>query len=154
MGLISKNKGNYLQYCEEGEDVRYYQKASVVQKLDLSTTQMAIQWGHFGNQFPIHWIKFIQWIALSIPLLHNWGLYHKIYSELKPIHSPEIFVKNAIWSKSRHFLTAIYLAKKNQIFSANMSPVILHLYYNMKPSLISSGKLLLKFHTLIKYTEQ
>jgi len=39
----SKNKGNYLQYCEEGEDVRYYKKASVVQNLDLSTRQMAIQ---------------------------------------------------------------------------------------------------------------
>lgn len=38
-----KNKGNYLPICEEHEDVRYYKKASVVQNLDLSTRQMAIQ---------------------------------------------------------------------------------------------------------------
>ena len=39
----SKNKGNYVPICEEHEDVRYYKKASVVQNLDLSTRQMAIQ---------------------------------------------------------------------------------------------------------------
>lgn len=50
--------------------------------------------GILETNFPIHWIKFFQWIALSIHLLQNWGLYHKIYSELKPIHSSEILSKH------------------------------------------------------------
>lgn len=82
----SKNKGNYLQYSEEREDDRYYKKKPPPDKKLYNK-------GILETKFAIQWIKFVQWIVLSIQLLQNWGLYHKIYSELKPIHSPEIYVK-------------------------------------------------------------